>query len=210
MTNVAEVLTEIEKNNGVLSLVESATIKVEGMPDDIERCTPSIRQHKAEIISILTMRAKGRKWTPGNPFTCQCGERTGWATDGVGRCPACAFDAREPVGRDFPGSSGAMPIKWDFSTLSKPGEDVCFKVGYPWVKDHLPELLAAGWTRRELFGRGRYKWPFGDWGLSWAASWGESRSALSIGTRGEVKLNGWSCWPVSKLVVKDATEKGDI
>ena len=40
----------------------------------------------------------------------------------------------------------------------------CFYVGYPWLRDHLDSLLAAGWTRRELFMRGRYRWPYGDWG----------------------------------------------
>lgn len=32
-----------------------------------------------------------RSWKPGYPFTCQCGEPTGWTTDGVGVCPSCEF-----------------------------------------------------------------------------------------------------------------------
>lgn len=35
-------------------------------------------------------KAKGRKWVAGWPFTCTCGEPTGWTTDGVGICPSCA------------------------------------------------------------------------------------------------------------------------
>lgn len=59
MTNLAEVLFEIEKNNIRLSLTQSvtgekATIKVEGLRDDVERCTPIIKAHKAEIVRHLT------------------------------------------------------------------------------------------------------------------------------------------------------------
>lgn len=62
----------------------------------------------------------------------------------------------------------------------------CFKIGYPWLKEHLEELLSAGWTRRELFGRGRHKWPIGNWGAAWLSSWKDERKTPSIGPYGEI------------------------
>ncbi|GAB6887440.1 hypothetical protein JCM13304A_09380 [Desulfothermus okinawensis JCM 13304] len=34
-----------------------------------------------------------------------------------------------------------------------------------WVEEHLDELLRLGWTECELFDHGRFKYPYGDWGL---------------------------------------------
>lgn len=63
----------------------------------------------------------------------------------------------------------------------------CFGIGFRWAGDHLPELLATGWTRRELFGRGRYSWPLGnEWGLAWADSWQDERKTATIGEHGKI------------------------
>lgn len=42
------------------------------------------------IPAGITVCARKRSWTPGNPFTCACGFTTGWRTAGVPVCPACA------------------------------------------------------------------------------------------------------------------------
>lgn len=46
----------------------------------------------------------------------------------------------------------------------------CFQAAYPWIKEHLPELLRAGWTRPELFRRSIKKWPV-QWGIAWLSAW---------------------------------------
>lgn len=51
-------------------------------------------RHFSEITPVLPGEAdptpKGRIWEPGWPYVCECGEATGWSTDGVGICPSCA------------------------------------------------------------------------------------------------------------------------
>ena len=37
-----------------------------------------------------------RQWQLGYPYTCSCGEPTGFSTDGVGLCPSCEFGPNEP------------------------------------------------------------------------------------------------------------------
>lgn len=73
MTKLAEVLSEIEKNNVRLSLAQSVTgqkvtIKVEGPPDDVERYRPIITTYKTEIIRLLS---GATDQTPALPPFCK-------------------------------------------------------------------------------------------------------------------------------------------
>ncbi|MDK9706386.1 MAG: hypothetical protein OEL83_04990 [Desulforhopalus sp.] len=86
-----------------------------------------------------------------------------------------------------------------------------FKTGYPWITLHLVKLLAAGWTRRELFGRGRHRWPIGDWGAAWVLPFDQPEKIPGIGRHGEIVFTFPNChgelaqqtaWPV-KLLSKD-------
>lgn len=90
---------------------------------------------------------------------------------------------------------------------------VCFKVGFLWLKDHLDELLAEGWTRRMLFGRGRYAWPSGnEWGCAWSSSWQDEGKTPSLGDHGQILFtfttNGeqkqQSIWPGDGLMTFDS------
>lgn len=89
-----------------------------------------------------------------------------------------------------------------------------FKAGFPWITAHLAEFLAAGWTRRELFGRGSHRWPIGDWGAAWVLPFGHPEKIPGIGRRGEIVFTFPNChgelaqqtaWPV-KLLLKDEKE----
>lgn len=42
-----------------------------------------------------------------------------------------------------------------------------WRQGRKWVLEHLEELQATGWTRRELFRAGRFSFPCGSWGFAW-------------------------------------------
>ena len=46
-----------------------------------------------------------------------------------------------------------------------------FQAAFPWLMAHLTELQAVGWTRPELFRRGKCRWPSGNWGLAWLPVW---------------------------------------
>lgn len=84
-----------------------------------------------------------------------------------------------------------------------------FKTGFPWIKAHLTELLAAGWTKRELFGRGRHRWPIGDWGAAWVLPFGQPEKIPTIGRRGEIvftfpnghgEMTQQTAWPLKLLL----------
>lgn len=40
-----------------------------------------------------------------------------------------------------------------------------------WIGEHMPRLLATGWTRKSLFRAGKHPYPVGQWGLCWSANW---------------------------------------
>jgi hypothetical protein len=69
---------------------------------------------------------------------------------------------------------------------STAAEKEYFLIGYAWIRDHLPELLAAGWTRAALFRRARYRWPLGPWGAAWSVAWKKQDLKVRIGGRGEL------------------------
>jgi len=59
-----------------------------------------------------------------------------------------------------------------------------FKAARPWLLEHLDALLAAGWTRGELF---RVRRPLGHpyaWGVAWGSAWRKAE-------RVELQANGW-------------------
>lgn len=65
-------------------------------------------------------------------------------------------------------------------------ETECFKIGFPWIIEHLEELLATGWTRPELFRRSRHRWCMGNWGLTWLSGWIRPGVIITIEKRGRV------------------------
>ena len=93
-----------------------------------------------------------------------------------------SFELSPPVNTQAKGAAFHHPL------IPPPEAARCFKIGFPWLRDHLDELLAAGWTRKTLFGRGRYKWPYGnEWGVAWASSWQDAHKTPGLGRRkGEI------------------------
>jgi hypothetical protein len=65
-------------------------------------------------------------------------------------------------------------------------EEKYFRASFSWIMDHLPQLLAAGWTRPGLFRRSKFRWPLGSWGAAWSAVWGKPDLRVQIGSRGEL------------------------
>ncbi len=70
--------------------------------------------------------------------------------------------------------------------LSPDSGDQCFKAAFPWVQDHLQKLLAAGWTRPELFRRDRCAWPLRKWGLCWLPIWKKTNVKIKIEDSGQL------------------------
>lgn len=61
-----------------------------------------------------------------------------------------------------------------------------FRAGFAWIWPRVAGLLAAGWTRRELFGRSPTRWPTGPWGVAWLSAWSDPATVASLGADGEI------------------------
>ncbi len=71
--------------------------------------------------------------------------------------------------------------------------ELYFRAAFPWLMRHLPALLAAGWTRPELFRRGKYAWPVGEWGLAWLPVWLKNGLKIKISATGQLIFTFQSC-----------------
>lgn len=61
-----------------------------------------------------------------------------------------------------------------------------FQAAWPWLNANLDTLLAVGWTRAELFQRGKYRFPLGRWGIAWLDTWRRDGVLINLGNRGQV------------------------
>ena len=61
-----------------------------------------------------------------------------------------------------------------------------FAAAWPWIREHLPDLLAAGWTRAGLLRRGKHRHPYGNWGVAWLPIWIEPSLSATIGLNGSI------------------------
>lgn len=90
----AEIVAQVEQEGVRLRLAPSGdSIECVGKRSVVSRLLPLLREHKAEIVDILTRQSSpgpARTWTAGNPYRCACGFMTGWRTDGKPLCPVCA------------------------------------------------------------------------------------------------------------------------
>ncbi len=44
-------------------------------------------------------------------------------------------------------------------------------IGAAWCTEHKEQLAAAGWHGSDLFRRGRFRYPLGNWGLAYSSAW---------------------------------------
>lgn len=61
-----------------------------------------------------------------------------------------------------------------------------FKLSWPWLNHHLPQLREKGWTRAGLFRRGKLRYPAGRWGVAWYDVWRRENLTVTIGDRGQL------------------------
>jgi hypothetical protein len=57
-------------------------------------CTPEIDTPRTLQKDVVPVRT----WAPDNPFTCECGFKTGWLRNGKPLCPVCDGKAPSPAG----------------------------------------------------------------------------------------------------------------
>lgn len=79
-----------------------------------------------------------------------------------------------------------------------------FKLGRAWLLARLPELLAAGWTRAELFHVGKLAWPW-QWGIAWLSAWGDLATTASLDLDGSIR---WTIRELHREVVQTSRPQG--
>lgn len=60
-----------------------------------------------------------------------------------------------------------------------------FLTAWIWIKENMPELLAAGWTRAALLQRSKYRHPL-KWGIAWFSVWHQKGLVVTIGQKGKI------------------------
>ncbi|WP_031385782.1 hypothetical protein [Desulfonatronum thiodismutans] len=91
-------------------------------------------------------------------------------------CPAM-FRLMESGGLDHlltkraTSATPAQPVERPRKKRITPAMMERYRRARPRIEDHMPELLAQGWTRRTLFRAGRHPYPFSEWGLAWSSNW---------------------------------------
>ncbi|MBV5341768.1 MAG: hypothetical protein J0665_19815 [Deltaproteobacteria bacterium] len=108
--NAVEIMNQLKADNIILEVSNNGRLDISGNKKKIGKILPFIRDHKAEIINLLSKGSTiaeeaevtrhhgldpGRTWKPNNPFVCECGFKTGWLRDGKPLCPAC--DGKHPA-----------------------------------------------------------------------------------------------------------------
>jgi hypothetical protein len=167
-----------------------------------------------EIFTVQQPAPEAKKKAAGRPEElsflppCQaCGGRVFVFTDSGGlACSACQPEAKgQPVkstGPDRPKPDTGLQMDAEFNTPSAPLGDSSspvhqghpgsaraeenFTAAWPWIKEHLPELLAGGWTRAALVGRGKLRHPVGAWGVAWLSVWREQLLTVVINSQGTI------------------------
>lgn len=64
-----------------------------------------------------------------------------------------------------------------------------FTKSWPWLRENLPSLLQAGWTRRALFQRSAIRYPAGHWGVAWFDVWAKPDLAPRVGRSGTIEFS---------------------
>ena len=64
-----------------------------------------------------------------------------------------------------------------------------FTKSWPWLRENLPSLLQAGWTRRALFQRSATRYPAGLWGVAWFDVWAKPDLTPRVGRSGTIEFS---------------------
>jgi hypothetical protein len=63
-----------------------------------------------------------------------------------------------------------------------------WRTARPWILEHLQELEAKGWTRKQLFRADVLTYPYGAWGPAWSRNW------IRPGAEPSIKKDGAIVW----------------
>lgn len=188
---IQAIIEQATKAGVVIAISADGAIDITGREEDVACWLPVLREHKADILAAL-------RGINGSIRHESAQEKSVTSVSSVFRPPLEKSCGSKPV----PSSTGPIPIE----------AITAFRAGFPWITAHLAEFLAAGWARRELFGRGRHRWPIGNWGAAWALPFGQPDKTPDIGTRGEIVftfVNGHgdqvrqTAWPVKLLLTSN-------
>jgi len=90
----------------------------------------------------------------------------------------------QPEATGTPVKAGGPDRQHDPAAATIEGREY-FMTAWSWIKNNLPELLASGWTRRELLGRSKYRYPL-KWGIAWFSVWHQNGVIVTIAQNGKI------------------------
>lgn len=64
-----------------------------------------------------------------------------------------------------------------------------FNKSWPWLKENLSSLFAAGWTRRALFQKSANRYPAGQWGVAWLDVWRKPGLVAKLTATGNIEFS---------------------
>ena len=183
------------KTTDILDAIRGAGLTVALLPGDLLKVTPAdkitaeirniIKQNKEILVRQVLLEHKcfpeihNRTWTAGNPFTCKCGDVTGWTMDDETLCPVCYADKFSPPPENkAPEAEVSVPKKADRLRHGKPSP-----VAVKWLQEHRQALDDAGWTRSELYDRRKYRQ-----GIAWLGLWEQAFSMAFLHDDGSIEF----------------------
>lgn len=143
---------------------------------------------RAEILSFLRPcpLCDGRNFVLGSHGGFFC---TGCQPGIPGQPIEAAGPDREKIdlNLDFQaaGGPGSSPGRSDSHQITDQ-ERENFKAAWPWIKERLPDLLTAGWSRAALLRRGKHRHPSGNWGVAWLSVWKQPSLTVMIAHNGSI------------------------
>lgn len=104
------------------------------------------------------VRGEGGGWWPVYPRY--------WSVEQRASVQALWFVAGDALDEPLDAPRGTQTRKWTQADLAN------YHAGLMFLRPHLPELLARGWTPKTLFGVGRHRLPCRCcWGIAWTGAW---------------------------------------
>lgn len=199
-------ITQPTVKDGHVSLVKNKPVQ------KLARQTKQQSQHKQEKLKFLRPcpLCQGRYFTYGQKggFYCET------CQPGIAGSPVYATGKeRRKIQAVGSIKIQAQSQKYPAQTRKGKSEKECFKIGFPWIMEHLKELLACGWTKPELFSRSRHKWCVGDWGVAWLPIWARQKVDIKIQSTGAIhfifksggRIVTQSAYPEKKVSIPQQT-----
>jgi hypothetical protein len=158
--NALKIIETATAEGLVVDLSKNGSLKVVGDQETVCRWHSRLKQHKTEIINLLSRKTGGE------------------------------VESARPLPKEYrincPSPETISPVKRVQGNQLTEEHQAYFMAAWPWIKENRTQLVRAGWTMAELLRRAKYRWPLGPWGLAWLPIWSKPGLVVELGTKGEI------------------------